>query len=128
MDTIFKVAAVGVAGTLMAVTLKRSTPEIGLALGLFVACGIVLLGMDVFGAVLDFMRETARLSRLPDGLLSPLFKTVGISIVTKISAELCRDAKESAIASGIEICGAVAGLYAALPLFRELLSIVSSLV
>ena len=54
-------------------------------------------------------------------------KTVGIAILTHISAEVCRDAKESGIAAFVETAGAAVALCVALPLLRAVLDTVTGL-
>ena len=47
-----------------------------------------------------------------------MLKSLGITVVGRSSAELCRDAGQSAAASALETCTAAAALYAALPLVK----------
>ncbi|MFR3922676.1 MAG: SpoIIIAC/SpoIIIAD family protein [Dysosmobacter welbionis] len=54
-------------------------------------------------ALMDELGEAAGLS---PAVLAPVLKTVGIAILTHISAEVCRDAKESGIAAFVETAGA----------------------
>ena len=56
-----------------------------------------------------------------------VLKTVGIAIRTHISAEVCRDAKESGIAAFVETAGAAVALCVALPLLRAVLDTVTGL-
>ena len=51
-------------------------------------------------------------------LTLPVLKSLGITVVGRGSAELCRDAGQSAAASALETCSAAAALYAALPLVK----------
>ena len=51
-------------------------------------------------------------------LLEPVAKTVALSILTKLTAEICRSAGESGLASFVELGGTVAALVVALPLMR----------
>lgn len=56
-----------------------------------------------------------------------IFKSLGISYVTQLASDVCRDCGENSTATAAEISGKVMLLITALPLFRELVSIVSSL-
>jgi len=127
MDALAKAAGIAVAGMVCAVLLRKETPELGMVLGMVVAVGLLIAGMDVFSAVLDFMKGIARMAGLSDDIVLPVVKTAGIAILTKITADICRDAKESAIASGVEIVGAAAGLYVILPLFQGLVDLMTGL-
>ena len=127
MDTLVRAAGIAIAGMICAVLLKKDTPKLGMVLGLFVAVTILLLGLDVFRAVLDFMNGITRMTGLSDDIVLPVIKTAGIAILTRITADICKDAKETAIASGVEFAGAVAGLYVVLPLFQGLIELMDGL-
>ena len=52
-----------------------------------------------------------------------LLKALGIVLIGRITADLCKDAGESAIASGVELAVKTAVLLTALPLLNRLLSL-----
>ena len=49
---------------------------------------------------------------------------MGIALVVKIGTGLCKDAGAAALASAVEIAGAVCALLAALPLLEKALSLI----
>ena len=120
MEDILKIAAAAVAAAVCAVVVKQRAQEVGLVLSL--AAGALVLTMAL-GAV-DELGEAAGLS---PAVLAPVLKTVGIAILTHISAEVCRDAKESGIAAFVETAGAAVALCVALPLLRAVLDTVTGL-
>lgn len=127
MDDIFKIAAVAVTAALCAAVVNRQVREIGLVLAL--AAGALILGgvFQAAGAVRDVLRELAQLAGLAPAVLSPLLKTVGIAVVSRLSAELCRDVGEGGIAAFVETAGAVLALYVSLPLLRAVLNAITQL-
>ena len=70
------------------------------------------------GAVVALMEELAGLSGLSEELLEPVVKTVALSILTRLTAEICRCAGESGLAAFVETAGTVLALVVALPLVR----------
>ena len=50
-----------------------------------------------------------------------LFKALGISILTQITADVCRESGEGGLAGGVELTGKVEILLLCLPLMEELL-------
>ena len=128
MDTtILRIVGIALAGMIMAMMVKKGTPEIGIVLSLFIAALIFSLGLDAFRSVLSFLDSVTELTGISEEIILPVWKTCLIAIVTKITAEICRDAKEGAIAAGVETAGAVLGLYVAIPLFSGLLGIMNAL-
>ena len=77
--------------------------------------------------VKEFFLVLADLAGLAPELLTPLFKTVGIAVLTKITAELCRDAGEGGIGAFAEVAGGAAALCVALPLAQAVLNMIAGL-
>jgi stage III sporulation protein AD len=127
MDTLFKIAGIAVAGIAVTVLVKKSTPEIGLALSLFIAIALFAVGFDAFRSVKEFLDTFIGQTGIAREIVVPVWKTCLIAIVTKITAELCRDAKENAVAAGVETAGAILGLYVVLPLFSGLFELMNRL-
>lgn len=128
MTDIIKAAALAVTAALCAVVVKKQARELGLVLTLAAAAmvlGAAVRTVDGLRTVLDALAETAGLS---PAVLSPVLKTVGISIVTRVAAELCRDAGEGGIGAAMETAGAAAALWVAAPLLRAVLDTLNAMV
>ncbi|MDD5931197.1 MAG: SpoIIIAC/SpoIIIAD family protein [Oscillospiraceae bacterium] len=127
MELIGKITAICVAAALLALVVKKGTPEIALALSLAtVAVGLLALS-DTLGELETLFRGLREESGLPEGWFSPLYKTVAIAIVVRIGGDLCRDAGERALAGVVETAGAVCALAAAVPLLRSVLRLILEL-
>lgn len=119
--------ALCVVGALLALVVKRGTPELALLLTLGSTVTVLLFLMGVVGDLLDFLSELGERSGISQQLFAPLYKTVGIAFVVKLGGELCRDAGESALAAVVETAGAICALLVALPLLRAVLSLMLEL-
>ena len=127
MESVVRLAAAAVAAALCAVVVKQHAREVGAVLAL--AAGALLLGAAL-GALEDvraLVDELGELIGLSPAVLAPVLKTVGIAILTRIAAELCRDAGEGGIAAAAETAGAAAAVLTALPLLRAVLSTITGL-
>lgn len=113
-----RIAAVGLTAAVLGTVLKKSAPELALLLVVAAGVWILTLTLDGLGAVAALMEELAGVSGLSEELLEPVAKTVALSILTKLTAEICRSAGESGLASFVELGGTVAALVVALPLMR----------
>ena len=119
MTILLKAAATGIAGAVLGMLLKRSAPELGLALSVAVCFFGALLAMELvagLGGLLDALESETGLS---PAVLGPVLKCVGVGIVTRLAADICRDAGQSSAASAVELCGAACALVTALPLIRD---------
>lgn len=122
-----KIAALAVAAALCALVVRQNAREIGLVLALLAGALILGQALGAVEAIWELLEELGERAGLSPAVLDPVVKTVGIGILTKISAEVCRDAKESGIAAFVETAGAALSLYVALPLIRVVLDTVSEL-
>ena len=127
MESVVRLAAAAVAAALCAVVVKQHAREVGAVLAL--AAEALLLGaaLGAIEEVRALADELGELIGLSPAVLAPVLKTVGIAILTRIAAELCRDAGEGGIAAAAETAGAAAAVLAALPLLRAVLSTITGL-
>ena len=127
MEQVFQTTALCLVGALLALVVKRGSPEVALLLTLAATVAVLLALMAPIGELAAFLEELSQRSGVPDGLFVPLYKTVGIALVVRMGGSLCRDAGETALASVVETAGAVCALLAALPLLQAVLSLLLEL-
>jgi len=120
-------AVLCVAAALLALVVKRGSPESALLLTLGAAAVVLLSLAGSLETLVEFLERLVEESGLSRELFIPLYKTVGIALVVKIGGSLCRDAGESALSSVVETAGAVCALLAALPLLRAVLALLLEL-
>lgn len=118
METMVRIAAVGLTAAVLGTVLRKNTPELGLLLAVSAGLWIVAMTLEGLGAVAALLRELAELSGLSEELLEPVVRTVALSVLTKLTAEICRSAGEMGIASFVEFGGTVAVLVVALPIMQ----------
>ena len=119
------VAILGIVGAVLSLMLAKGAPEIGLVLAIAATFLILLIGIQVVSTVLDFARVLQHAAQLSPTLLMPVFQTVGVSILTKLSADVCRDAGQGAIAGAVELTGTVIAIYIALPLMQTVFEMIA---
>lgn len=91
---------------------------------LLVLLGLLLPGL---GTVWQRIQSLLAQSGLENGLFLPLLKVLAVTQVTRIYAELCRDAGEKALAAKLELCGGAASLVCVLPLAEQALALLGAL-
>lgn len=127
MELMVRVAVVGVTAAVLGAVLRRHTPE--LALLLVLAAGLWMLGVtaNALSSALELLEELAGLTGAEDELLRPVVKTVALSLLTRLTAEICRGAGESGIAAFVETAGTVLALGVSLPLIRAVVMLMGEL-
>ena len=118
MEVMVQIAAVGITAAVLGAVLRKNTPELALLLGLCAGLWMLSAVAGGLGAVVALMEELAGLSGLSEELLEPVVKTVALSILTRLTAEVCRCAGEGGVAAFVEMAGTVLALVVALPLIR----------
>lgn len=116
MAELGKIIAICLIGAVLTLLLEKSHPELAILLALSVCAGLLLFGLSRLGTVLSALKQLAQAGGLSSDLLQPLVKTVGIALMTRTGAELCRDAKQGAMASVVEMAGAFCAIIVSLPL------------
>lgn len=127
MPDMVKIAAIAVAAALCSVVVKKNVAELGMVLALCAGAIILSCSLGALEGVKELMDTLADTAGLSPAVLAPVGKTVGIAVLTRVSAELCRDAKEGGIAAFVETAGAAAALFVSLPLLKTVLSMVTGL-
>lgn len=127
MEAMVKLAAVGVTAVALSAVLKKNAPEFSLLLALAAGLWMLALAADGLGAAVALMKELADQAGLSEVLLEPVVKTVALSILTRLTAEVCRSAGEGGVAAFVETAGAALALLAALPLVRAVAQLMGEL-
>ena len=124
---IFKLSALAVVAALCALTLRGKVPELAVVLAL--AVGVLLLGqaVDAMAAVRGLTDSLAHTAGLSPNVWQPVWKTVGIGVMTRLSSAVCKDAGEGGVAAFLETAGAVLALTVALPLVRAVAQMMGEL-
>ena len=127
MGTLVKIAAVCLPAALFAGVLKRDSPAMALLIALAAACVALFSALGAAGELLGFVREVAETSGVSGAALTALVKALGLAVASRLTADICRDAGMGAAASGVELAGSAAVLWAALPVMRGVFEAVRDL-
>lgn len=124
---LLSLAAAGIVATLCAVVVRQRTPEIAFVLAAAACLMLLWNTLPLLETIRDVLRELADLADLSPTILRPLLQTVGLALVTKLAAALCRDAGEGSVAAFVETAGAAAAVLVALPLLKMVLELIMGL-
>lgn len=124
------IAAVGVllCAALLSTVLWVWRPE--LALGLSLAAGALVVGLLLkeLAPLLTSLRRMMTVGGLSDNALAVVLRAAGVCFVTQWAADTCRDAGQSALAGKAELTGRVLLLLMTVPLFEQVLALVTGVV
>lgn len=127
MEQSIQITVACVAAAILALVLRKGSPELSLLVTL-AAVVVVFLGLSgLLTELMNFLQELSEKTGVSQELFIPLYKTIGIALIVRIGGSLCRDAGESALAAVIETAGSICALLVALPLLRAVLSMLLEL-
>lgn len=120
MDVI-QVAALAVAGVLLAVQFKSGKAEYGIYLGAALSILIFFQILGKLNVILEVVKTIGEFLPLNKIFAGTLLKMLGITYVAEFSASICQDAGYQTIARQIEILGKLTILVMSMPILLALL-------
>ena len=80
------------------------------------------------GPILTEISDIFTAAGISDDYISLVFKAVAVCFITQITADICRDSGETAIASAAELWGRAALVFMSLPVMRVLMEIINEMI
>ncbi len=121
MGLMLRVSAAAICALFSCLLLRRTNPELAAALSIAAVVTILLASLsmsETLKEMKDMLRERFQLS---DTMMQPVLKCVAAGIVTRLTADLCRDASQTAAASAVELAGSLCALGVVMPLLLTML-------
>lgn len=122
------VVGIGLIGMVLAVLLRQYKPEYAAVFSLGVGVLIFFMLVSDLLPVFDELENLLAGVSLSADYIAILVKSLGVCYLTQLASDACKDAGENAIGGKVELAGKVAVLYLGLPMFRQLLEIVRTLI
>ena len=126
--TLVSLLGVVLCAALLAVLLRTQRPELALCLCLGAGALVVVLLAQQLVPLVSSVRSMMETGGVSGVYLTVVLKAAGIALVTQLAADTCRDAGETALAVKAELVGRVLLLVLAVPLFEQILSLVTALI
>ena len=124
---IVSVSALAVVTAVTALTLRPKNSEIALLMTAACAAMILISVLGSAASVIETVKSIVAASNISTGYIAILLKVIGICLITEFAADTCRDAGSSALASHITLAGKLFVTLTSLPLYADILNMVSSL-
>ena len=128
MELMIKAAAAALSAAAIVQLIKRSNPELSLLLSACAVTLILIAAMGFLGGIKELTDAVKTIAGSNETLTGPVLKCVAIAIITKVTAELCKDASQGAAASAVELAGTVCAMSTAMPLIMSMLKMIGGMV
>ncbi len=120
---IFQLIGIGIAGAIAAIMLKSYRPELSICIVLVTGAVLLSYILGILDNVLYFIERLIESSGLDKKYFTVILRITGITYITEIASELCRDAGQAAIAVKLEMAGKMFILLLSLPIISGFLEV-----
>ena len=122
-----KICGIAVICAMLLVLLKKSFGGMDMIVRIGGGIAVFSLVLSGLGEAVAAIREMTSILGSAGGLLgnsfSLMIKALGISLLAKLCADICRDCGESTLAGGIESAGRIAIIGLCIPVVSELIGL-----
>ena len=124
---IFQVVATGVLSAVLAITLKKQSPEIALIITIAATVLIFLMVLPMLTQAIGVLTNVGAM--LDGGMqyVSLALRVIGVAYMAELGASVCADAGETAIATKIDLGGRVIIMVLAMPVVVDIIGVVLGL-
>lgn len=124
---ILSIVGLAITASVLAVLIRKYRPDEGLVLSIAATVLIFTMILPKLTPAFSEINSLLVRAKLNKEYISVLIKALGICFIAQVASDICRDAKETAIATNVEMAGKIAVLLVALPLFGEVAELVIKL-
>ena len=123
-----KLAGFSIAAALLALTVKRQQPQMGLVISLTAGAMLLVWAAGQLEGVVQAAERLLQRASLQGEMMKMLLKVMGISYLTEFAAQTCHEAGEEGLGQKVTLAGKIMVLGLAMPLAASLVSLILSLV
>ncbi len=127
MDVLTKICGVLLVSCCAALMVRKNNPEMSLALSAAALTVVFAAALALLRPMRDAWEKAQELYGVKDVYLLPVIKCCAAAIVSRLTADLCREASQNAAASAAEFLGVLCALGAAMPLIGNMLGVIGDM-
>ena len=125
---VMRIVGIGLIGAILSILLRNSKPEFSMLIPVVVSFTVLACAMPYLIRITEELSRMASSAGINSSYMRIVIKVIGISYLVCITAELCKDAGENAIAGKIELGGKLIILAMAIPIINSLLNLVKEII
>ena len=113
--------------TALILLLKKHQPELSHSLTILAIVYVLFLGLKIIASAVALIKNVAEQSGILSETLMPLLKVLSITILSKLSVDICKESGCLALSTGIELIGNALAITASAPLILSMLRFLASI-
>lgn len=127
MDTIFKIIGIALITVVAALIVKPVRSDFAMLITLVGGVIILALLLSSISSAMSLISGIANKTGVNGGLLSLVFKIIGVGYLTEFSASICADAGSTSLGDKVLLGGKIIILVMSMPIITNILDIVMEL-
>lgn len=124
-DSMVSIAIIGIVVTLMALLFKKTREEFAILISIAGCFIIFSLGIPKLTIIIDAVNKIQDYIDINENYIIILIKIIGITFISEISSNICKDCNYSSVASQIELFGKLTILATGMPILLALLETIN---
>ncbi len=124
---IFRIAAVGICGVIIASMVKGYKPEFAVYIVITTVLVIFIMVIYKLAAVFEFLGEIYDQISYGKSFFPIILKVLAVAYIADFTAQICKDSGESAIAGKVELAGKVMIFYLAVPVMVAVMDLINKM-
>ena len=127
MEDFLRASALVLLTVILSLTLNGQAKATANVLVICAALLVLILGMGYLRSVIDFLEELRTLAGLNSQMVMILLKCCAIALVGEIAGLICSDSGNASLGKALQILGSGIILWLTLPVFREMITLVKTI-
>lgn len=125
---IIRLCGFGLAAAILCVVVKQFRPESAVFVNITAGVMILITAMKLLSPSVAAISELAEVAGINGEFTEILLKALAISYITALSADVARDAGETALGSKLELAGRASIAVLSLPVFTGLAQTITNMI
>ena len=122
---IFRVAAIGLCGVVLASMVKGYKPEFATYVIITTVMVIFIMLLYKLAYVFEFLSEIYNQLSYGRNFFPIILKVLAVAYIADFTAQICKDSGEAAIAGKVELAGKVMIFYLAIPVIMTVMELIN---
>ena len=127
MNILFKICAAVLISLVLMLLVEKQDKHIAALISITICCILIAGTAEYFRPIISLIRQLQRTADLDSNVFAILLKSVAVSVICEVTSLICTESGYSSLGRVLQNAGIALILYFSLPLFNELLDLVSDL-
>ena len=128
MEIFLKCSSIAIFSSLLCVLLRKQSPEFSLLISITVSVLIISACAALMDELKKLVDSTLDMLGASSTYVVPVVKCIGLGLISKLSADICREASQASVASALEYVGTICALVVCMPIISTMLKMIGSLI